>query len=133
MGVIGKIVGVRGDSTGQGDMPMEYLMAHTDLPVDEESMVKFTLQSKNDMYLHFQECLYRDPEDEQAVTYPADHPLTAEFEDQMTQLVREYKGDGEYLSVHHPDTPDTKDDAPDSTCLSLWGSAGGVVGEILVA
>jgi hypothetical protein len=27
--------------------------------------------------------------------YPADHPLTAAFEEQTTRLVREYKGDGE--------------------------------------
>lgn len=47
----------------------------------------------------------------------SDHPLTAEFEDQMISLVREYKGDGEYLSVHHPDEPGAKDDAPDRTVL----------------
>lgn len=46
-----RINSVRGDSTGQGDMPMEYLQAHTRLPVGEESHVKFTLQSKNEMYL----------------------------------------------------------------------------------
>jgi|GEM_PF-5217479 len=35
----------------------------------------------------------------------------------MTTLVREYKGDGEFLSVHHPDTPGALDDAPDALCL----------------
>lgn len=36
-------------------------------------------------------------------SYAADHPLGGEFEDQMTALIRDYKGDGEYLSPHHPD------------------------------
>ena len=114
-------------------MPMEYLAAHSGLPVGDSSHVKFTLQSKNDLYLNFQEALYRDPADDMAFTYPLNHPLTAEFEDQMTRLVREYKGDGEILSVHHPDEPDARDDAPDSTALSLIAGAGGSLGEILVA
>lgn len=49
----------------------------------------------------------------------------------MTTLVREYKGDGEYLSVHHPDTPGALDDAPDATALMLMGAARGAVGDIL--
>ncbi|MFN0019075.1 MAG: hypothetical protein ACKVP0_12495 [Pirellulaceae bacterium] len=61
-------------------------------------------------------------------SYPADHPFAAEFEERMTALVREYKGDGEYLSVHHPDTPGALDDAPDATALMLMG---GAVGDIL--
>jgi hypothetical protein len=36
----------------------------------------------------------------------------------VNTLVREYKGDGEYLSVH-PDTPGTMDDAPDT---AAWAS-----------
>ena len=51
------------------------------------------------------------------------------FENQMTRLLREYKGDGEYLSVHHPDEPDAKDDAPDAT--ALYGAAAGGTGDIL--
>jgi hypothetical protein len=56
----------------------------------------------------------------------------AEFEEQVTQLVREYKEDGEYLSVHHPDEQGAKDDAPDSTALALLAAAGGGIGDILV-
>lgn len=133
MGVIDRIAGVRGDATGLGDMPMEYLANHTVLPVDDESKVKFTLQSKNDLYVNWQEALFKDPADEMAFTYPLNHPLTAEFEEQTVALLREYKGEAELLSVHHPDTPDARDDAPDSTALMLFASAGGGLGEILVA
>lgn len=44
--------------------------------------------------------LYRKGGDPLECTCPADHPLVAEFEEQMTTLVREYKGDGEYLSTN---------------------------------
>lgn len=132
MGVLNKIYGVRGDATGLGDFPMEYLGTHTSLPIEDESKFKFTLQSKNDLYMNFQEALYRDPNDEMAFTYPAEHPLTVEFEDQMGRLIREYKGDGEYLSVHHPEEPDARDDSCDSTALALMAASGGGLGEILV-
>src|SRR4051812_45649981 len=56
-----RINAVRGDSTGQGDMPMEYLQSHTRLPVGQESHVKFTLQSKNEMYLNFESAIYCEP------------------------------------------------------------------------
>lgn len=36
---------------------------------------------------------------------PVGHALASESEEQMTALTREYRGDGEYTSVHHPDTP----------------------------
>jgi hypothetical protein len=35
-------------------------------------------------------------------SYPADHPLDDEFEAWMTNLLREYTSEGEYLAVHHP-------------------------------
>jgi hypothetical protein len=126
-----RIVAVRGDSTGQGDMPMEYLQSHTRLPVGDESHVKFTLQSKNEMYSGFEAALFRDNGDALKFTYPADHPLAAEFEEQMTTLVREYKGDGEFLSVHHPDVPGARDDAPDATALMLMAASSGSIGSIL--
>src|SRR5206468_5597049 len=103
------------------------------LPIGEESFFKFTVQSKNDLYLHDEQALFKEPDDPLRYSYPADDPLTAEFEDQMVRLVREYKGDGEYLCVHHPDEPDARDDAPDSTALCLLAGAGGSLGEILVA
>lgn len=127
-----RIVGARGDSTGQGDMPMEFLQGHSNLPVGEDSHVKFTLQSKNDLFLCFEQAIFRDPGDTMRFSYLADHPLTAEFEEQTTRLLREYKGDGEYLSVHHPDEPDAEDGAPDATALALFGAAGGSIGDTLL-
>lgn len=132
MGVTNRIRRVKGDATGLGDMPMEYLATHTVLPVDDESKVKFTLQSKNDLYVNWQEALYKGPEDDGYFTYPLDHPLAGEFEDQTVALIREYKGEAELLSVHHPDEPDARDDAPDSVALALLAASGGGLGEILV-
>jgi hypothetical protein len=43
----------------------------------------------------------------------------------------EYKGDGDFLSVHHPYEPGSKDDAPDSTALALLGSSDGGIGNIV--
>jgi hypothetical protein len=127
-----RILGVRGDSTGgTGDAPNEMLQQHSGLPVGSESFVQFTLQSKDRMYTLFEQALFRDEGDPLRFSYPADHELTAEFEEQMVALTRTYKGDGEYLSVHHPDEPNAKDDAPDCTCLMLTAAAGGGMGDIL--
>ena len=45
-----------------------------------------------------------------------------------TRLPRGYKGDGDYLSVHHPEEPDAKDDALDATALALFAASGGGMG-----
>jgi len=62
---------VRGDSTGQGDMPMECPQAHTHLPVGPDSHVTFTLQSKNELYLNFESVIYREQGDSLRFTWPA--------------------------------------------------------------
>lgn len=129
-GYLDRILAVKGDDTGVGG-PMEILQENSVLPVSKDSFFKFSLQSKNDLYLCFEQSLFRDPGDPLRFSYPADHPLTAEFEEQMAKLLREYKGDGEYLSVHHPDEPDAKDDAPDATALALFAASGGGMGDIL--
>jgi len=82
--------------------------------------------------MNFENSIFRDPGDTMRLTYPADHPLAAEFEEQMVALLREYKRDGEYLSVHHPDEPNAKDQAPDVTALALIGAAGSGIGQILL-
>jgi hypothetical protein len=46
-------------------------------------------------------------------------------------LLREYKGEGEYLCPHHPDEAGAHDDAPDSTALMVMAAAKGFSGEIL--
>jgi hypothetical protein len=63
--------------------------------------------------------------------YPADHPLASQFEEQTMRLVREYKGDEEYLSVDHPDEPDAHGDFPDSTASMVMGPSGGGFADIL--
>jgi hypothetical protein len=45
------------------DFPMEFLQSHSDLPVGQESMVKFTLQSKHEMYTKWEDALFRDAGD----------------------------------------------------------------------
>jgi hypothetical protein len=64
------------------------------------------------MYLNLRSPLVREADDPLKSSYPADHPTAAEFEEQMAALVREYKSDSEYLSVHHPDTPGALDAPP---------------------
>lgn len=127
---VDRIQAVRGDSTGgAGDAPMEMLAEKSGLSIGEQSHFVFTKQSKNDLYLHYENLLFT--EEGRKFTYPADHPLTAEYEDQMTQLQREYTGDGEYLSVHHPPTAEGRDDAPDATALMCFAAKTGYIGDIL--
>ncbi len=64
-------------------------------------------------------------------SYPKDHPLAPAFEEHTIKLVREYTGNGEYLSVSHPDEPGGSDDYPDATALMESGVASGKLGEIL--
>lgn len=125
--------GLRGDATGgAGDAPNELLQTKGVLPMSEDSFFVFTKQGKNDLYVNYEQALFKDdPKDPLKFSYPADHELTPEFEEQMTALVREYTGDGEYLAVHHPDEPNAKDDAPDATALALLAAARGKVGEIV--
>jgi len=128
-----RILGVRGDSTGgAGDAPNEILQRDGGLPMSEDSFFPFTLSGKNDLYVNYEQSLFKDACDDERFSYPADHPLTAEFEEQMVALEREYKGDGEYLSVHHPENDaNAKDDAPDATALALLAAAQGKAGEIV--
>ncbi len=96
------------------------------------SHVKFTLQSKHQMYSLLQDAIFKDPSDPLRFSYPADQPLAAEFEEQFCGLVKEYKGDGEYLSVHHPNEPGAKDDAPDATALMCLAASEGEFGELFI-
>ena len=110
---------------------MEMLAAESGLPVGDESHFVFTLQGKNDLYTNFEQVLFKDPGDPLRFSHPAEHELASEFEEQMTQLLREYKGDKDYLTPHHPETADGRDYAPDSTALSLLRASQQFVGEIL--
>jgi hypothetical protein len=128
----GRIVGVKADDTGVGG-PTEILMNEGFLPIGMDSFFKFGLQTKDTLYVNFEQALFKEQGAAGRLSYPADHPLAGEFEEQMIALIREYKGDGEYLSVHHPATTDAKDDAPDATALALLAANTGGIGEILFA
>jgi len=131
---IDRIIAVRNDSTGgTGDAPNEMLSTATGLPMGEESLFVFSKSSKNDLHLCFEAAIFKEEGDPMRFSYPADHPLAAEFEDQMTKLEREYLSDGEYLSVHHPKTADGRDDAPDCTALALFAASTGIIGDIVMA
>jgi hypothetical protein len=94
----------------------------------DESMVGTNSQSKNEMYLLLDAALYRDPTDPLAFSYPADHPLAAELEEQMTALLHLYTGNGEYLSPQAPKTQGAHDDACSMAALLCLGAATGKVG-----
>jgi len=49
----------------------------------------------------------------------------------MTTLLREYKGDGEYLCPHAPEEPGAHDDAPTAIALALLAAKQGYVGDIM--
>jgi hypothetical protein len=123
---------VRGDSTGLGDFPMEYLQDHAGLPVGDESKVKFTAQSKNEMYTLWEAALFKDGGDPARFSFWAEDPLAAELIDQSTRLIREYKTDAELLSPHAPEEPGCYDDACTMAALGSLGAATGMVGEIVI-
>ncbi len=83
------------------------------------------------MYTKFEDALFREPGDRMRFSYPADHELAPFFEEQMSNLLREYKGEGEFVSFHHPDEPGARDDYPDSTALMVMGVVSAAVGDIL--
>lgn len=126
-----RITTVRGDSTGIGDFPMEYLRDHSGLPMGDESQVKFTAQSKNEMFTLFEAALFKEEGDPDRFSYWAEDPLAAELEEQMSILLREYKTDAELLSPHAPEEPGAYDDACVMCALGCMGAAQGKVGDIL--
>lgn len=97
----------------------------------DESFYQSTLQRNKAVYLNFEATLFRDECHPLRFSYPADHPLTAEFEEQMIGLAREYKGVGEYLSIYHPDEQGASDDAPNCTALMAMDIANGNISEHL--
>lgn len=85
------------------------------------------------MYSLPQYAIIKNPDDPLQFSHPADHPRAAEFEEQFCGLVKELKGDVEYLSVHHADNdPATRDDAQDTTALMDRAATEGEIGELLV-
>lgn len=112
-------------------MPMKASRRNASLRIGTESLVTFTLRSNNEINTNFGNALFRDPGDPLRFSYSADQPLAAEFEGQMTALIRGYEGDREYPSRHHPDEQGANDDAPDSTALMLHAPAAGGISDTL--
>jgi hypothetical protein len=84
------VLGVRGDATG----------GTGDFPIGEVSFFVFTKRVKNDLCVNFELSLFKDdPLDRMKFSHSADHPLTAEFEDQMTAFLRDYTGDSIWRST----------------------------------
>jgi hypothetical protein len=129
-GYMENVMAVRADSTGVGDAAMEILLEISSLPIGDESHVVFSPKSKNAMYTAFDEILFTDDE-ERKFSYPSDHPYTEIFEEEMTKLQREYKGDGEYLCPSHPEGDDEYDDFCDSGALAVFGATEGTIGDII--
>src|SRR4051812_48440829 len=97
-----------------------------------ESFVKFTAESKYEMYTTWEAALYRDAGDKQRFSYWLDDPLAGELEEQTTILVREYKIDRQLLSPHAPEQPGAHHDAPSMAALGCLGAATGRIGEIVI-
>lgn len=131
-GYLEDIISVRGDSTGAGDVAFEIWRNVTQLPIGEESQIIFSVRSKDIMYTTLDELLFSD-DPKRRLSYPANHEYTDQFEYQMTNLQREYKGDGEYLVPHHKDEEGEHDDYCDSTALCTLAVSGILIGDIIGA
>ena len=58
-----RITTVRGDSTGIGDFPMEFIRDHSGLPMSDESQVQFTMLTNNEMFTTLDAAIFREPGD----------------------------------------------------------------------
>lgn len=97
------------DATGVGDPVVDNFKKQTRYNTEP---VKFSLQNKDTLYKNLIKIL-RDEE----LAYQSDHKYTPKFENQMLEMIKEYKG--EFLSCHHPDKAGAHDDFPDSLALAL--------------
>ncbi len=93
--------------------------------------MKFTLESKNEMYTLFEAARLQDAGDPLRFSYWTGDPLAGEMEEQVTILVREYKTDRQLLSPHAPEEPSAHDNAPSMVALGCLGASRGGVGEIV--
>lgn len=115
------IAGIAIDSTGQGDFMPDMFETHTEWQDDKSGLyrVKFSAQSKDAMYKNLKVSIQQ-----LLTTVPnLGTKLGERFKQQMLDLQQEYKGGGQLLSVHHPDSPDAHDDFADSLALAEWAFA----------
>lgn len=105
------------DATGVGEPLYERL--DFELPDVHVIPVKFSAQSKDHLYKFFLLMLQ-----EEKVWWPGNSVVRSRkyfkmFQHQMTNLVKEYKG--QYMACHAPeDQRNAHDDFPDSLALMLW-------------
>lgn len=107
------------DSTGQGDYMPDQFKRSTDYLVYP---VTFTQQSKDAMYKSLDARIMQAEPDRDSIGFgyfwSQENASANQFEQEMLELVKEYKGrDQYYLSVHHPDKPGAHDDHPDAAAL----------------
>lgn len=106
------VYGVRADPTG--DAQNEMLQESSGLPIGQESFFVFSRQGKRDLDVGFETSLFKEESDTMRFSYPAAHPLAAEFEEQMCKLVREKRATGNFWpSITQPSRPPT-------TTRRLW-------------
>lgn len=114
-----KVVGIAIDSTGVGDPFTDLFIRNTQWQDENTGLysVKFTAVSKDNIYRNLKLSIK-----EMLTTLPDLSTKNGEkFKQQMLDLQQEYKG--QLLSVHHPDTPDGRDDYCDSWALAEWAYA----------
>lgn len=103
------------DSTGQGDYMPDQFRRSSRYKIYP---VTFTQQSKDQMY----KALYARISDGNLGYYwSEDNSSAGEFEAEMLDLEKQYKGTNQYyLSVHHPDRPGAHDDHADALALTVY-------------
>lgn len=114
-----KIIALAIDATGIGDYLPDMFERNTEWQDENTGLfrVKFSATSKDMMYKNLKVSIR-----ELLTTLPNLGTKKVErFVEQMLDLQQEYKG--QLLSVHHPDSPNARDDYPDSWALAEWAYA----------
>lgn len=113
------------DSTGGGDVVGETLKEKSRWSVEP---FVFSQISKANLYQTFGNlialgaAIASDPsldKGQRRFEYWEYDEMVGKFEYEMCDLVKEYKGDKQLLSVHHPDESGAHDDYPDSAAMSV--------------
>lgn len=89
------------------------------------------MQSKNEMFTTLDAALFREIGDPFRISYPTDHPLPGELEEQIPALIREYVGQRECLSPHAPEKEGAHDDDCMMLALDCLGANRAGIGDIL--
>lgn len=109
------------DSTGKGDVIHDRLSRHLLYKNIDLHPFIYSLKSKHDGYTLLKQEISAGrltfPWSEKVKTYKKHK----RFVQQMTELVKEYKGqNGKYMSIRHADSSGAHDDYPDSLMQLVW-------------